>query len=158
MIRPYAEGTSVPADKSRSEIERTLKRYGADAFSYGFDGAQAAIMFRAKGRMVRFVLPIPPAADFATTSTGYRRTNAERDSALEREIRRLWRALAMMVKAKLEAVQSGLVEFEEEFMANVVLPDGTTFGQWAGPQIAEVYATGDMPALLPGVKALGVGR
>ncbi len=39
-------------------------------------------------------------------------------------------------------------------MAHIVLPDGTTFGAWAKPQIEQVYATGDMPSLL----ALGSGE
>jgi len=35
-VSRYAEGTSVPADRSRAEIERTLTRYGADQFAYGW--------------------------------------------------------------------------------------------------------------------------
>jgi len=55
------------------------------------------------------------------------------------------------VKAKLEAVETGIVSLEEEFLAHVVLPDGSTVGQWAEPQLAELYGRGDMPALLPGM-------
>jgi hypothetical protein len=32
----YASETSVSQDRSRAEIERTLQRYGADMFSYGW--------------------------------------------------------------------------------------------------------------------------
>lgn len=32
----YAANTSVPADRSRGEIERILARYGADSFAYAF--------------------------------------------------------------------------------------------------------------------------
>jgi len=38
---PYAEDTRVPIERSRSEIERTLERYGATAFSYGWDEQRA---------------------------------------------------------------------------------------------------------------------
>jgi hypothetical protein len=34
----YAANTTVAPEKSRAEIERTLRRYGADAFSYGYEG------------------------------------------------------------------------------------------------------------------------
>jgi hypothetical protein len=30
----YAEKTNVPSDKSRAEIESTLRRYGAEGFIY----------------------------------------------------------------------------------------------------------------------------
>jgi hypothetical protein len=61
-----------------------------------------------------------------------------------------WRALALVIKAKLEAVESGITTFEEEFLAHIVLPDGTTLGQWAAPRLAHVYDTGAMPPMLPG--------
>jgi len=31
----YAEGTEVPIDRSKAEIERVLAKYGADEFVYG---------------------------------------------------------------------------------------------------------------------------
>lgn len=36
------------------------------------------------------------------------------------------------------------------FLAHIMLPSGGTFGEWARPQLAAVYAQGSMPALLPG--------
>jgi hypothetical protein len=44
------------------------------------------------------------------------------------EMRRRWRSLALAIKAKLEVVASGIATFDEEFMAHLVLPDGTTVG------------------------------
>ena len=37
---------------------------------------------------------------------------------------------------------------ESEFLANIVLPDGGTVGQWLAPQVDEVYATGKMSPML----------
>ena len=37
----YAAGTEAPSDRSRTEIERTLKRYGARAFAYVWEGDEA---------------------------------------------------------------------------------------------------------------------
>jgi response regulator RpfG family c-di-GMP phosphodiesterase len=44
------------------------------------------------------------------------------------ETRRRWRCLAMVIKAKLEVVASGISSFEEEFLAHVMLYDGRTVG------------------------------
>jgi hypothetical protein len=74
------------------------------------------------------------------------------DAALkewEQAVRQRWRALALVIKAKLEAVESGISEFESEFMANIVLPDGKSVGEWMRPQIAEAYRIGEMPSMLP---------
>jgi hypothetical protein len=59
-----------------------------------------------------------------------------------------WRALALVIKAKLEAVQQGISTFEDEFLAQTVLPDGNTLSRWIQPQLTSVYATGHMPPLL----------
>lgn len=157
MSGTYAKGTSVPIGKSRTEIETTLARYGADAFGYGQEEGRAVVTFRVDGRMVRFDVRMPTTADFALNPQGYRRTQIQAQNALDAEHRRLWRALLLVIKAKLEAVESGLMTFEEEFLANLVLPHGQTVGQWATPQLATIYATNEMPPLLPGGQA-ALGR
>lgn len=55
----FAEGTSVPIERSKAEIESMLVRYGAEQFVSGWGEQEARIQFLAKGRIVRFVLPIP---------------------------------------------------------------------------------------------------
>ena len=56
--------------------------------------------------------------------------------------------------AKLEAVEAGISEFEDEFMAHIVLPGGGTVSNLMRPQIEQAYLTGDVPSgiagLLPG--------
>ena len=54
-----------------------------------------------------------------------------------------------MIKAKLEAVTAGISTVEAEFLANVVLPDNRTAGEWMLPQIDRAYRTGEMPPMLP---------
>jgi hypothetical protein len=152
-VSRYAAETKVTADRSRAELERVLQRYGATAFSYGYDEQRTVIMFAAQDRHVRFEMPAPPTSEYAYTETGVARGAQAREAAREKAMRQRWRALVLVVKAKLEAVESGLVSFESEFLAHVVLPDGSTVGQWAAPQLAEVYATGEMPQILPGAPA-----
>jgi hypothetical protein len=147
----YAENTAVPTDRSKAEIEKTLARYGADQFMHGWDREMAVVGFRADGKYVRFVLPIPDRADFATTDRGKKRAAAAAEKAYEQAVRQRWRALALVIKAKLEAVESGIVTFQEEFLAHFVLPDGTTVAEAAVPALEEAYLTGKMPRMLPAV-------
>lgn len=150
----YAEGTSVASDRSRAEIERILERYGATSFMYGWQQGSAVVAFEANGRRIRFILPLPARDDdaFMYTAAGRVRAETSRREAYEQAVRQRWRALALVIKAKLEAVESGISEFDSEFLANIVLPDNSTAGEFMLPQIDEVYRTGRMPALLPGVE------
>tara|TARA_R110002073_G_scaffold120601_2_gene262685 strand:+ start:19785 stop:20261 length:477 start_codon:yes stop_codon:yes gene_type:complete len=148
----YAKDTSVSSAKSRQEIETTLERYGADQFIYGWDGDRALVGFRMKGRQIKFVLPMPDKSlrEFThTPSQNQQRSPEAALAAWEQACRQRWRALSLFIKAKLEAAESGITVFDDEFMAHIVLPSGETFGAWARPQIESAYLTGDMPALLP---------
>jgi len=131
----YASHTGVPVDRSRNEIEQTLERYGADQFFYGRDGQKMMIGFRVAGRMVRIKLPEPS------------KKLTEQKQA--QETRQRWRVLLLVIKAKLEAVGSGISTIEDEFFANLMLPNGSTMSEWAAPQLAEAYESGKMPKLLP---------
>lgn len=148
----YAAGTEVSSDRSRSEIERTLRRYGATAFAYAWEGETAQVAFKLAGRQIQFRLPLPdPAAgEFTLTPTGRERSASAAEEAYEQAVRQRWRALALVIKAKLEAVEAGISTVENEFLANVALPDGRTVADWLGPQLAVVYAKQTMPALMPG--------
>ncbi|WP_027967288.1 hypothetical protein [Halomonas halocynthiae] len=147
----YAEKTSVPSERSRAEIEQTVSRYGASGFMYGWDGGTAVMAFQMSGRRIRFDLKMPDrnSDDFTTTDTGRERAPAQAAKAWEQACRQRWRALALVIKAKLEAVESGIAEFEEEFLAHIVLPNGGTVGRWMLPQVQKSYDTGTMPPLLP---------
>src|SRR5512146_2769938 len=153
----YAAKTSVPAERARAEIEQSLRKYGADAFSSGWVEKQARVQFRLKGRFVRVVLPMPdPKSDaFRHTKSGRWRSPGQRsdrmaEQAYEQAVRQRWRALCLAVKGKLEAVETGITTFEEEFMPFIVMPDGETVAEHALPAITAAYESGKMPALLPG--------
>lgn len=157
--RGYAEGTSVDAGRSRSEIEGTLTRFGADQFMYGWSGERALIEFRAQDRRVRFVMEMPAKNERRFTHTAARHTPRTPEAAFaewEQACKERWRALALVIKAKLAAVQAQIVTFEEEFLAHVVLPSGATVWEEVQQPIAAAYVSGVMPELLP--KALGTGR
>lgn len=150
----YASKTNVRSEKSKAEIEGTLRRYGADQFLSGWKDGQAAIQFKVKNKMVRFILPLPLIADFKTKIDGrsscpVQRTPEAQTVVWEQACRQRWRALALAIKAKLEAVECEITTFDEEFMAHIVIPGqhGKTLGQLLISRIDEAYATGKAPQL-----------
>jgi hypothetical protein len=152
MAPKFAEGTSVPVERTRIEIEETIRRFRADSFVSGYEERTAFIAFRARGRMVRLTLTMPDPAhpSFWKTDAGRARTAEGARSAYEAECRRRWRALGLLVKAKVAAVAEGIVTFEEEFLPHIVLADGSTVYQAARGPLAVAYETGEMPRLIPG--------
>jgi len=154
----YAENTSVSAEKSRSEIERTLRRYGASGFMYGWvDGKEdeeAMIRFKLNARHIAFRLKVPSQHDkkFKLTERGRARSESQAYSAWEQAVRQKWRALALVIKAKLEAVESGITSIEDEFLAHIEMANGLTIGQYVIPKLEALYKCGNIPALLPDLR------
>lgn len=146
----YACNTEVSPEKSRAEIERNLVRYGATGFAYGWETNSAIIGFIAQGRHVKFTLPMPTKDDkeIIYQRPHVRRPSNQIQSAIDKQTRQRWRALALAIKAKLECVESRITTFEDEFLAHIVLPNGGTVGNWLRPQIASAYASKAMPKLL----------
>jgi hypothetical protein len=145
----YAENTNVNVERSRAEIERTLQRYGAEKFVSGWDQASATIGFVFRGRAFKLSLNLPDRADFQNTPAGRRRRNP--DDALrawEQACREDWRALCLLVKAKLVAVEQGVATLEDEFLAYTCLPSGQTVSGWLQPQIQQAIETRQMPLAL----------
>lgn len=146
----YAQNTTVDSGKSRAEIERTLERYGAESFAYASEATRAMIAFVKDGRQIRFMLPLPDrrSREFTLTPTGRQRTDSAAREEYEKAVRQKWRALALMVKAKLEAVESGIVTFEQEFLAHTVLPNGRTVFEETAPAIEKSISDGRVRPLL----------
>ena len=145
----YAAQTNVSSELSRLEIEKTLIRYGAEGFAYATTQGRAIIGFSMNERQIKFVLPLPVLSEFRLTPTGRTRTENSQYEAWEQSCRQRWRALNLVIKAKLEAVECGISVFEDEFMANIVLPGGQTVSDFMKPQIEQAYISGEVPQLLP---------
>lgn len=151
----FAKGTEVSVEKSKAEIEGLLSRYGANKFASGWDNERAYIVFECKDRQIRFTLRLPAKSDKQFThwkpGGGYyekERPEADAYKKWEQACREKWRALALVVKAKLKAVSSGISTFEEEFLAHILTPGGKTVGERTIPELAKIYQTGEMPKLL----------
>lgn len=134
--RRFAQDTDVPVHKSKGELETLLERAGAGQILMGGDKPRSIVFlaFTLDGRQIKMK---------ASTLRPSRRCAAEQ---LERET---WRVMLLLVKAKLEAIAMGHTTVEQEFLANIVLPDGSTVIDDVAPKLALAYETGVMPPLLP---------
>jgi hypothetical protein len=133
----YAEKTVVAVSKSRGEIEQLLERHKAKQYgtAVDYEKLSARVQFRLHDRIVRFTVALPDP----------KRLGASQYQQAERQ---RWRALLLVLKAKLESVESAIETFEEAFLAHVVLPNDQTVADMVRPQIAEAYTSGRMPRAL----------
>ena len=125
----YAEKTPVSVVDTIAEIRRVIVKHGGSQFVFGVAETHVLVGFTKDGRMVRLRVP--------------------QDPKQEQKNKALCRALLLVTKAKLEAVAAGVSVFEDEFLANVVLPDGQLVGGQVRPAITAAYEGRVMPPLLP---------
>jgi len=157
----YAESTTVPVEKSRAEIEKLLNKFDCTQFMVGSDTEQrqAMVQFKARNRIIRFVVKLPDPKDKKFTQdsryTWKARSASGQATAYQQAERQRWRALFLVIKAKLESVESEISTFEEEFMAHIVLPNDLTVGAVVQPLIDRAYENGIMPRGLLGPAGTG---
>jgi hypothetical protein len=104
--RAYAQGTDVSVAKSKAEVDALLGKHGATQRGVMNDDEKslASILFALAGRCYRIDVPLPKSG--------------------EQEQRERWRAVVLMVKAKLELVAIGASSVEREFLADLIMADG----------------------------------
>jgi hypothetical protein len=154
----YAADTSVSVEKSRAEIDALLQKHGAEQRIVGSDdrAGLALVLFTIAQRQVRLQVPLPKLEDFPRRNEQPRgwyswsegRRGDWRRKAFEQACRSRWRAVALLIKAKLEAIQIGISTPEREFLADIALPDGRTIHSALKAGLAEAYEGGKMPPLL----------
>lgn len=148
----YAANTNVTPSQSREEIINTLQRYGATGFIFGEHRQTATLMFEMNDRHVRFTVPLPDREEYALTNhkPPRPRTPSQLQKAYDQACRQKWRSLALAVKAKLDIISSGISTFEEEFFANLVLPNQLTMAEQLLPQLDEITRGNNLPQITPG--------
>lgn len=149
----FAKDTEVSVEKSRAEIESMLIRYKASEFTSGWKEGAAMVNFRLKDLVVRFVLPIPGKNEKRFKKKmirGWERTvsDAQAERAWDQEVRQRWRALCLVIKAKLEAVECEISTLEKEFLAFIVMPGDITVGDWMIEQALPSIRSGIYPLAL----------
>jgi len=150
----FARDTDVPVERSRSEIEGTLRRYGCDDIVVGQSvrTRRAFVQFFYRKLHLEVSITLPDAADkrFQLTATGrHRRGEGAALVEWEKACRQQWRILLLLLKAQLEAVENGLKEPWQIFLCEILLPDGQTIGKRMAAGIGELIASGKAPIGLP---------
>ncbi len=135
----YAANTRVPVHRTKNDIERVLERYGVDGTIIGQFAQRAYVEFAmvAEKRVVRIFLDLPREEKYRTKVK------------YEQAVRQAWRALYLVLKAKLESRESGIETFDEAFMPHIIMANGKTVGQQILPDFQRTLETGEMPKLLP---------
>ena len=119
---PYAKGTKVPPNKTRLEIENLVRKYGAKGFVGGWHEGTARVEFYCRDRHVRLTVE----------TIGTVGSQAEREK---------WRALLLLVKSKLVAVDAKIATFEQAFVGDIVMPEtGKTVWETVKAPIALSYS------------------
>lgn len=145
----YAENTAVAFEKSISEIIGLVKRAGAQQIGQFEGDDQFAIQFVLENRMIRFRLPFPTIDQMPTRNgNNVTLTNQQRRDRLDQRIRQRGRALLLVIKAKIESVESGIETIEQAFLAHVVMANGETVHERVSKSIAIEYQTGKPNAAL----------
>lgn len=124
----YGEHTKVPFPKTVSDILVMLRKAGAEQVGQFEESQRLTIMFRMNERQVRFRIT------WANNS--------------DREQRQRGRALFLVIKAKLESVESQVETFEEAFLPNVVMANGQTVYERVAEPIALEYKAGTVQPML----------
>lgn len=142
----FAARTEVPFEKSIGEVVALLVRHGADDIGQMQSRDRFTLQFALDDRTVRFVIPFADPEQIEAT-----RGRRAFEDATDQARRQRGRALLLVIKAKLESIESGIETTEQAFLANVVMPSDCTVYEHVGPVIAAHYA-GKKPAapLLPG--------
>ena len=156
----FAENTKVPIEKSKVELETLLAKLGAGrrATFHDSEKSVAGAFFELAGRRYRIEVPIPRLADFLKPkpvpygwdSWSITKRAAWSAAEADQAARQRWRALILLVKAKIEIVAMGASTFEREFLADLVLPNGRTAGEELGEYMQNLLANGySAPLALP---------
>lgn len=133
----YAKNTTVPITRTKIQIQDLLISWGIEEFFFGTSPRGDGIGFKFEGRVYKHNVPMPPDKNILS------------DRQYEQKVRQRWRILYMSLKMKLEEIDSGGMSFEDQFLAMMCLPDGSTVGDFMKlPENLERLEKTQMPKLL----------
>lgn len=98
----------------------------------------AFVAFALGGRNVKVVLPLPKVEEFSTRQFRGRVVEASEEwqaKSWEQACRERWRALILVLKAKLELIEIGASTVDREFLYDLMLPNGRTVGDELAGQL-----------------------
>lgn len=147
----YAHGTTVPVSRSRAELDELLKKHSASQRVFADDDEKGLeiVVFALAGRQYRLEVPLPKREAFLIFTKQingaprrYQRTPEDVAKVHEQACRERWRAIVLLVKAKLETIAIGLSTVEQEFFANLQTYEGKSLYEVLRHRISANYETG----------------
>lgn len=153
-MRRYAERTNVPVQKSRGEIDKLLRNWGATGIQWTDDLAKGMVHLRfawtyhSTSYMARFDLRIDlPAEDDALDRRNGAVSQAKLMKLRDNVGKREHRVLALWLKAAFNAVEEGLIEATVLFLPFLEDKNGRTVAEVAMPRL-EALVSGSAVKLL----------
>lgn len=133
----YAKNTTVTIAKTKIQIQDLLISWGIEEFFFGTSPRGDGIGFKYEGRVYKHNVLMPPDKNIYSGRQS------------EQKVRQRWRILYMSLKMKLEEIDGGGISFEDQFLAMMCLPDGSTVGEFMKlpENVARLEKT-QMPKLL----------
>jgi hypothetical protein len=129
MSLPYSSSSS--GDKALGEIQKVLQHFGCSKFGImtDWDEGVLLIQFEHSGRKVSFPASFKGYAAAwlkeKPYNSNYRYARLEREKkALEVGSTAVYSILRDWIKAQVTAIETGIISFDEVFMAHVILPNG----------------------------------
>ncbi|GEM_PF-665059 len=152
----FARQTSVTIERSQEELRRLLRDYGGDDIFMGSSESQAAalVQFRYHGIPMQFRLRTPAMSEerfhFTRDKRGFKRqfSNEQTRRLWDQACRQQWRVVILIVRANLEAVESGTLKPEEAFLPYLLLPNGRNVADNLGGGVSKWIAGGNTPRML----------
>lgn len=114
----YANRTKVSTGKSLDEIKKKLTASGANSFMSGEMDGVIIVAFTIDGMAVKMQVPMPPSYSSDATAATMK--------SYDQICRTKWRCLLLVIKAKIEAIESGIETFEQAFFPYFLAPNGRT--------------------------------
>lgn len=129
MALPYENATS--GDKAMAEIQRILQQFGCNKFGtmIDFEAGTLLVQFEWQGQRVTFPASFKgyAASWLKQNPWSSRRQSSQKEwerKALDIGSVAVYSILRDWIKAQVTAVETGLVSFEEVFLAHLLLPNG----------------------------------
>ena len=110
MSKPYAHNTTCSIESSRSDIVKLIERFEVGNLVTGRMSGRDFVMFEHSGNTYRF--QINPLDD-------------------AKEERRQWRCMILYIKSALVSVREGFRDMDTVFLADRILPNGQSWGDYA---------------------------
>lgn len=149
----YAAETQVSVERTQAEIQQLIISKKATRYATGYDAGRAIIMFEVQSRAIRIELKLPDPQDkkFKRSPSGRQAYNLHQQRrAWEQACRSKWRSLLLILKAKFEALDSGISILDEEFLAWIVTSNNLTIGQQVIPEMKKSLEHKKAPKFLIG--------